>query len=136
MTQLKNKIRFVHHNVTGSGETSFTAAYHRDESYVFFAWTELYHKDEYVKQIGREVSTTLLMSSLVDIQNCIEEHNETIVEPMVLSDRYVGIIPVEHFKHIVSNVITDNELDKMDLMSFKHAFVSHVVRLLIQSKIG
>lgn len=125
MTQLENKVRFVH-NVESPQQhiPRFTIAYHRDAERIIFAWTELYYADEYVRKTGRQVAEGRLMKfaeSLL-ISDCGYDDDEKL-----------GVIDCEFMMGDFDNVLADHMRDGMDLMSFKHAYISKV---LFQRVIG
>lgn len=119
MTQLINKIRFMH--VNPAFGTRATIAYHRDENGVAFAWTELYHKDNYVKSVGREVSTKLLMENLKNIDD-----TTTYIE----SKKY-GYITADFMIEPLTHFLADNLTSVMTAMDFKHATVSQMIYSMI-----
>jgi hypothetical protein len=125
--QPTNKIRFVHGNHQDANVPKFTVAYHRDEGHVLFAFTNLFHKDEYVRADGRKVSEDRLLAAFA--KDFLFEDTRTVVidgiEAGFFSEKEkVGALTMGAFKGVLSSVIADHVLDGMNLMDLKHSFVS------------
>lgn len=127
MIQLTNKIRFIHNSGdTYSYHPRFTVAYHRDADRIVFAWTEVYHKDNYDKAIGRQVSTNRLIQNLEDLMG--ETHAG-------IDDKTkTGVIFIADILPLVSDILAHTVLNNLDLMSFKHSFISGVISTFIQEE--
>lgn len=123
--------RFAHTQnlpVELSRYNGITIAYFRDDNYVYFGYAKCYHKDEYTKSVGRTQSLDRL-----------DNLNPETITDGVLPGGLVGVDTVnqygyaslEYFKDIVSNVVSDNVMDDMTMYSFKHAFISGVLREIV-----
>lgn len=126
MTQLINKIRYIHRSEQIHSIPRITVAYHRDEYGVSFAWTEVYHKDNYCKQIGREVSESRL-----------KQHIPAITAGVTFIDRkaYVGNVSAADILKLFDHILADSLIARMTAMDLKHSTISNIVVDFIQSKI-
>jgi hypothetical protein len=112
-----NSIRYVHQPVGfGHSNQRFTAAYIRTPSKVYFAWTVLYHTDEYIKSVGREEARKRLVIA-------IDSFDE-------LGDQE-GIIDIESMRHMLSDTLADHVLDELTFMDLKHGFIGGIIRTAI-----
>jgi len=121
MTQLANKIRFIHQQQATKTTPRLTIAYHRDADKIVFAWAELYHTDEYVKEIGRQVAEGRLRQNLQEI---LENSNISKVN----AEYRVGVIAkTDAIDYFFDDVLADHVREKMTLMDLKHSYTSQMV---------
>lgn len=121
----ENKIRFVHGNHDLNGP-QFTIAYHRDAVHLMFAFTNLFHKDEYVRAEGRKVSEARLLSAFDqdflfdDTQQLLFNGNHV---GFFSKNHKVGGLTLRAFQDDLSSIVADHISDSMTLMDLKHSYV-------------
>ena len=120
-----NKIRFVHGNHDLSGP-QFTIAYHRDAVQLMFAFTNLYHKDEYVRAEGRKVSEARLNSAF-DQDFLFDDTKSLVYNGVVvgfLSEKQkIGGLFIQAFRDDLSSIVADHIGDSLTLMDLKHSYI-------------
>jgi hypothetical protein len=124
--------RFIHmpRSVVSKGAT---VAYVRDNSHVFFAWSQLSPSDHYEKSIGRNISRDRLETAL-PMMLAQAETNQSLV--FGLSG--VGFISVAQLiskDRCVSNVVADHLLATLTPMDFKHSYITSIVADLVFDKL-
>jgi hypothetical protein len=121
-----NKIRFVHGNHDFSGPR-FTIAYHRDASYLLFAFTNLYHTDEYVKSEGRTVSGNRLLQAFESdflFDDTAAIYNDGVEVGFFSEKQKVGGLRIEAFHGDLTSILASHFTEGMTLMDLKHSYVS------------
>ncbi len=113
-------IRYVHVQ-TGHRKT---IAYVTDwpNECVVYVWTDLYHKDQYNKEIGRNHTT----QRLVDLMQIHLLNNE---------DKRSGVVHVSTFHESMSHSLTDETVNELKLHNFKHSFISAHLNIIINNRI-
>lgn len=122
-----NKIRFVHgnHNLQSP---RFTIAYHRDEAIILFAFTNVFHKDDYVRSQGRDVSTARLMQAY-ETDFALDGKSRDLyfgdIRVGFFNETHkVGGMTIEAFKPELTAVLADHITDKLTPMDLKHSYVA------------
>lgn len=114
--------RFVHmqDSLDTKKFSGFTIAYLRTESQLFFAYSLVNRKDKYIKSIGRELSSDLLVDNIDDILG-----DSTYINPQIRC----GCITIEELRSMpeVTYMMADSMASKLNFMDFKHAFLSSVL---------
>lgn len=125
MIDSRNKFspRFIHMPATSITKAA-TVAYVRDNSHVYFAWSQVNPLDNYIKSIGRDISKNRLEVQLPTML-VQSEVNQRLI--FVLSR--VGFISSAELisKCHVRHVISDQMMATMTPMDFKHAYITSIV---------
>lgn len=123
-------VRYVHAN---EGEHRFTVAYVRNEQWLLFGVAIVNPKDEYVKSIGRDVSTERLKKVIGYFDNIPENDNISPASFCALPSDMGGYNDVSTIYEIsqLDNVIADHV--KLSMMDFKHAFLSAVLVRVVEA---
>lgn len=130
MIDSRNKFspRYIHMPRTFVSKGA-TVAYVRDNSHVFFAWSQLSPVDNYDKSIGRNISAGRLEAALPTMIPQAGTNQSLVfglsgfgfisVAQLVAKDTYVG------------TVIADHMLATLTPMDFKHSYITNIVADLV-----
>lgn len=108
--------------------SGFTVAYIRNDYQLFFAYSLVNKKDEYIKAIGREISSALLENKIEDIDGSTSN--------ISTKDR-VGCITIEQFRKLpeITSMMADSLSQQVTFMDFKHSFLSSILASFVLSAI-
>jgi len=127
-------VRYIHmpDSYPRPGATGMTVAYARNEKNLVFAWSYVIGKDVYSKEIGRERSSKNLKDAVDGLENGLSFR--TFIDPA----NRVGNIKFDQMYEMVdlSNVLSDDLLEKMNYMHFKHAFLTRLIKEMIFANIS
>jgi hypothetical protein len=121
-----NKIRFVHGNHEMEGPR-FTIAYHRDENFVIFAFTNLYFADQYVRSEGRRVSEQNLLNAFEQnfkLKNSLKLMQQDKEVGFFNPTYRIGGLYLEAFEDDLSSILADHVVSQLNLMDLKHSYIS------------
>lgn len=123
-------VRYVHAN---EGDHRFTVAYVRNEHFLLFGVAIVNPKDEYVKSIGRDVSTERLKKVVNYFDVTLENVTVSGASFCAFPSDLGGYTDVSAFVELsqLDNVIADHV--KLSMMDFKHAFLSAVLVRVVEA---
>lgn len=127
-------VRYIHlpNSNPKEGATGMTVAYARNEQNLIFSWAYCIGDDVYSKAVGRERASKNLHDS--GVLQAIIDGNE-LSSHMNVSR--LGCIHIDDFDQIIdiSSILSDDILENMNFMHFKHAFLTRVIENTILSYI-
>lgn len=130
MIDSRNKFspRYIHMPRTFVSKGA-TVAYVRDNSHVFFSWSQLSPVDNYDKSIGRKISGDRLEAALPTMLSQAE-----VNQSLVFGLSGVGFISTAQLvakDTYASNCIADHLLATLTPMDFKHSYITNIVADLV-----
>lgn len=129
MIDSRNKFspRFIHMQPTSISKGA-TVAYVRDNSHVYFAWSQLSPSDKYDKSIGRKISGERLEAALPTmIPQAVAKQSMVFLENGIGFISSAELISKCHARH----VICDQMMATLTPMDFKHAYITSIVADLV-----
>ena len=123
--------RFIHMpNLPGDCENNgTTVAYVRDNSHVFFAWSQVSPNDQYSKPIGRTISAGRLALAIPDMKLLTQVPGTG----HLYLGTFVGFIDATFLASSsrVTSTIADHILEKLTPMDYKHSLITTTIAGLL-----
>ena len=125
---MKN-IRYVHtqNPFFDKRYRGYTIAYYRECHFLYFGYTKCLKNDPYVKETGRVYSTRAL-------EDFLEQIEESEIDGTTFTPVNTGTMHMDEVKKsgpfssvYYSNVFADHLIDDLNMMDFKHSFLSAVL---------
>jgi len=122
-------VRFIHEQDIGLKHfKAFTVAYTRNEERVFFAVTFCTNKDQFIKKIGREVSTEILNRNLDGLINTPSTETGGFATSSSKGS-LIGFMDVDAMIRAfeLDAMLANQTTNQLTMLDFKHAAISSVV---------